>query len=93
MIAVFEKETFLNALIPAMGTVSGKNTMPATEGVHLTCTEEGICKIQTYDNEKGTRTSVACEVEKEGSCIINAQKLLQTILHTLTPSRSSSASL
>ena len=79
MIAVFEKETFLNALIPAMGTVSGKNTMPATEGVHLTCTEEGICKIQTYDNEKGTRTSVACEVEKEGSCIINAQKLLQII--------------
>ena len=79
MIAVFEKETLLNALIPAMYTVSGKNTNPATEGFHLNCLEEGICKIQTYDNEKGTRTSVECEVEKAGSCVINAQKLLQII--------------
>ena len=79
MIAVFEKEVLLNALIPAMCAVSGKNTMPATEGVHLTCTEDNICKIQTYDLEKGMRTSIECEVEKEGSCIINAQKLLQII--------------
>lgn len=79
MIAVFEKEVLLNALIPAMYTVSGKNTLPATEGVHLTCTEEGICKIQTYDLEKGIRTSIECEVEKAGSCIINAQKLLQIV--------------
>ena len=79
MIAVFEKEVLLNALIPAMYTVSGKNTMPAIEGVHLNCTEDNICHIQTYDLEKGMRTSIECEVEKEGSCIINAQKLLQIV--------------
>lgn len=79
MIAVFEKEVLLSALIPAMYTVSGKNTNPATEGFHLTCLEEGICKIETYDNEKGTRTSVECEVEKPGTCVINAQKLLQIV--------------
>lgn len=80
MIAIFEKDILLNALIPVMYTVSGKNTaIPATEGVHLTCTKENICKIQTYDHEKGMRTSIECEVEKEGSCIINAQKLLQIV--------------
>ena len=79
MIAVFEKEVLLNALIPAMYTVSGKNTMPSIEGVHLNCTDDNICHIQTYDLEKGMRTSIECEVEKEGSCIINAQKLLQII--------------
>lgn len=79
MIAIFEKEVLLNALIPSMYTVSGKNTMPATEGVHLTCYEDGKCMIQTYDLEKGMRTYIECEVEKEGSCIINAQKLLQII--------------
>lgn len=79
MIAVFDKEALISALAPAMGTVSGKNTRPETEGFHLTCTADNICKIQTFDNEKGTRTSVECEVEKEGSCIINAQKLLQII--------------
>ena len=79
MIAIFEKEILLNALIPAMYTVSGKNTLPATEGVHLRCTDENRCYIQTYDLEKGMRTSIECEVEKEGSCIINAQKLLQIV--------------
>ncbi|MBO5286869.1 MAG: DNA polymerase III subunit beta [Clostridia bacterium] len=79
MIAIFEKDVLLNALIPAMYTVAGKNTMPATEGVHLTCYEDGKCMIQTYDLEKGMRTYVECEVEKEGSCIINAQKLLQIV--------------
>lgn len=79
MIAIFEKEVLLNALIPAMYTISGKNTMPSIEGVHLTCTEDNRCKIQTYDLEKGMRTFIDCEVEKEGSCIINGQKLLQIV--------------
>ncbi len=79
MIAIFEKEILLNALIPAMYTVSGKNTMPAIEGVHLNCTEDNKCIIQSYDLEKGMRTTIDCEVEKEGSCIINAQKLLQIV--------------
>ena len=79
MIAIFEKEILLNALNPVMGTVAGKNTMPSIEGVHLTCTFDNECKIETYDLEKGMRTSIECEVEEEGSCVINAQKLLQIV--------------
>lgn len=79
MIAVFEKEVLLNALIPVMGTVAGKNTQASVEGVHLTCTFDNECKIETYDYEKGMRTSIECEVEEEGSCVINAQKLLQIV--------------
>ena len=53
--------------------------MPSIEGVHLVCTEDGRCQLQTYDLEKGMRTNIECKVEKEGSCIINAQKLLQIL--------------
>ena len=41
MIAIFNKDTLLNALIPVMYTVAGKsigrNTMASVEGVHLNC--------------------------------------------------------
>ena len=66
MIVTFEKNVLLTALIPAMYTVSGKNTMPSIEGVHLTCTDDNKCMIQTYDLEKGMRTFIDCEVEEAG---------------------------
>ena len=47
MIAIFEKDALLNALIPAMYIVSGKtNTMPTLEGVHLTCKDDNKCYIE-----------------------------------------------
>ena len=52
MIVIFDKATLLNYLTPAMYTVSGKNTMPAIEGVHLACTSDDVCKIETFDLEK-----------------------------------------
>lgn len=79
MIAVFDKNVLLNSLIPAMSTVSGKNTIPTLEGIHLKCTLDNRCAIESYDLEKGLRTFCECEVEREGSCIINAQRLLQII--------------
>ncbi|MBQ3590207.1 MAG: DNA polymerase III subunit beta [Clostridia bacterium] len=82
MIAKFDKATMLTALIPAMYTVSGKKTMPAAQGVHLTCTDDQRCMIQTCDLEnglKGIRTFIDCEVEESGSCVINAQRLLQIV--------------
>lgn len=79
MIAVFDKDILLSALIPAMYTVSGKNTMPSIEGIHLTCNYDEKCMIQSYDLEKGMRTYIDCEVEEAGVCIINAQKLLQIV--------------
>lgn len=79
MIVLFDKKTLLEALTPAMYTVSGKNTMPAIEGVHLVCTSDDVCKIETFDLEKGIKTSFKCTVIEEGNCVINAQKLLQII--------------
>lgn len=80
MIVTFDRDVLVNALIPAMHTVAGKNTMPTVEGVHLVCREdEGKCMIETYDFEKGMRTFVDCKIEKTGSCIINAQKLLMLL--------------
>ena len=49
MVVIFDKDVILNALSPAMFTVSGKNTIPTIEGVHLICTEDGSCVIETFD--------------------------------------------
>lgn len=79
MIVTFEKSVLLAALIPTMYTVGGKNTNPLIEGFHLTCTEDNRCMIQTFDQEKGMRTFIDCDVEEPGVCVINAQKLLQIV--------------
>lgn len=79
MKAIFEKSILLNAILPALGSVSGKNTIPAIEGINLNCTEDGNCIITAYDLEKGYRTEIACEVSKPGNYIINAQKLCQIV--------------
>ena len=63
MIVIFDKATLLNYLTPAMYTVSGKNTMPAIEGVHLVCTNDDVCKIETFDLEKGIKTKFKCTLK------------------------------
>ncbi|MBQ2809313.1 MAG: DNA polymerase III subunit beta [Clostridia bacterium] len=77
MVVIFDRDTLMNALTPALYTVAGKNTMATIEGVHLVCTEDGKCKIETQDLEKGFRTSIIANVEEEGDVVINANKLLQ----------------
>lgn len=77
MVVIFDRDTLMNALTPALLCVAGKNTMATIEGVHLICTEDGKCKIETQDLEKGFRTSIIANVEEEGDVIINANKLLQ----------------
>lgn len=79
MIVNFDRDTLINALIPALCSVASKNTMATIEGVHLVCTEDGKCKIETQDLEKGFRTSIVADVIEEGDVIINANKLLQII--------------
>ena len=77
MVVIFDRDTLMNALTPALYTVAGKNTMATIEGVHLVCTEDGKCKIETQDLEKGFRTSIIANVQEEGDVVINANKLLQ----------------
>ena len=79
MKAIFEKQTLLNAILPALGSVSAKNTIPAIEGININCMENGKCTITAYDLEKGYRTEIVCEVSKPGNYIINAQKLCQIV--------------
>lgn len=79
MKTIFEKSILLDAILPALGSVSGKNTIPAIEGISLNCSEEGNCVITSYDLEKGYRTEISCETVVKGHYIINAQKLCQII--------------
>ena len=74
------KSVFMNVLTPAMGTVSNKNTITSIEGVLIETVEDGLIRISTYDMNKGIRaTFVPTDIEREGSYIINAQRLFQTI--------------
>lgn len=79
MKAVFEKTTLLSAVTPALGSVSGKNTLPAIEGVNIKCEANGQCIITAYDLEKGFRCIIEAEVEIPGNYVINGQKLVQII--------------
>lgn len=79
MIVYFDKQTLLNYLTPATYTVSNRATIPSLEGFHLVCTYDNICKVETFDNEKGIKTKFECRVEEEGNCVIDAQKFLQII--------------
>ncbi len=70
----------MNVLTPAMGTVSNKNTITSIEGVLIETIEDGQVRISTYDMNKGIRaTFTPTDIEREGSFIINAQRLFQTI--------------
>ena len=74
------KSTFMNVLVPAMGTVSNKNTINSIEGVLIETLESGLVQISTYDMNKGVRSTFEpSSIEREGRFIINAQRLFQTV--------------
>lgn len=74
------KSVFMNVLTPAMSTVSNKNTIASIEGVLIETLEDGRIQISTYDMNKGIKATFnPHSVEREGSYIINAQRLYQAI--------------
>lgn len=74
------KSEFMRVLVPAMGTVSNKNTITAIEGVLIETLDNGRIQISTYDMNKGFRASIEpVEIERTGRFIINAQRLYQTV--------------
>lgn len=74
------KSVLLDNLTPAMGTVSNKNTITAIEGVLIETLDDGNVRLSTYDMNKGVRaTFTPSEIEREGRCIINAQRFYQTV--------------
>ena len=75
-----QKSEFMRVLVPAMGTVSNKNTITAIEGVLIETLDNGKIQISTYDMNKGFRASVEpVSIERTGRFIINAQRLYQTV--------------
>ena len=70
----------MRVLVPAMGTVSNKNTITAIEGVLIETLDNGRIQISTYDMNKGFRASIEpVQIERTGRFIINAQRLYQTV--------------
>ncbi|MBE6631239.1 MAG: DNA polymerase III subunit beta [Ruminococcaceae bacterium] len=78
MKVTFDRDILMQAVSSAMGTVSNKSTIASIEGI-LINTEGGNCIMSSYDLEKGIEMKVEAEVIKEGSYIINAQKLNQIV--------------
>ena len=77
---VFERQTLIEGIAPAMTSVSGKNTIPSLEGILFEAKEGEDVKISSYDMKKGVVSSIKAErVVKEGKYIIPAQRLMQIL--------------
>ncbi|MCQ2413197.1 MAG: DNA polymerase III subunit beta [Clostridia bacterium] len=75
-----DKNAFLEQLIPAMGTVSNKNTISSIEGVLIETLDDESVQISTYDMNKGVRAVIhGVTVDEPGSNIINAQRLFSVV--------------
>ncbi|MCR5262319.1 MAG: DNA polymerase III subunit beta [Clostridiales bacterium] len=70
----FLKEDLLEALEPAIGCVSSRNTNSSLSGVRITAGDGG-CEAAAYDLEKGYRSRFDATVEVPGAAVIPAQKL------------------
>lgn len=76
---VFDKTALTEALTPALGSVSNKNTLTSTEGFLIESEGDDKCVISAYDLEKGMRFTVPARVIEGGSYIIKADKLNQIV--------------
>ena len=81
MKVIFDKDTLLNALMPAASISPSHNTVTSIEGILFECLniDSGKCKLTSYDMEKGFRTYIDAKIVDEGSAIINAQNILQIV--------------
>lgn len=74
MKVIFDKSELIAAITPAMGAVSSRRDNPILECLKITATAPDMCRITTYDNEKGFHIDINAKVIKEGCCLINAQR-------------------
>ena len=75
----FNRHEFSAAMAPLMCCVSTKVTIPAAEGVLIEARYPDICTLTTFDLEKGMRITTHAQVIEDGTYIINAVKLNQTL--------------
>lgn len=75
---IFNREALTAAVLPMLGSVSGKNTIASISGILFTSGED-CCTLSAYDLEKGMQTKIPCQVSRPGSFVLGAVKLAQII--------------
>ena len=65
------KDKILKAINSVVKAVASKTTMPILEGI-LIQTNDNEIKLTTYDLEIGIEYIMDCEVEEQGSTVVNA---------------------
>ncbi len=75
---IFDRQTLTNAVLPMLGSVSGKNTIASISGI-LFHAQGDTCTLSAYDLEKGMRCVIPCDVIEEGFYVFGAQKFAQII--------------
>ena len=77
---VFNRQEIINCVTPLMCAASGsRSSIAAVEGILYEAEAPSTVTMTTYDLEKGVRTTVEANVLEGGSCVINAQKFLQSV--------------
>ena len=69
------------SIAPVCLGVAPKNTDPLLEGIYIEA-KDGTLTMCSYDREKGIRTTLEAEVEREGKIVVDAQKT-SAIIHSL----------
>ena len=76
-----DKKLLEKSITPVCFGVAPKNTDPLLEGIYIEV-KGGILTMCSYDREKGIRTTLEVDVEKEGKIVVDAQKTA-AIIHCL----------
>ena len=72
------KDNILKALNSVVKGVASKTTMPILEGI-LIQTNDNEIKLTTYDLEIGIEYTMECEIEEQGSTVVNATMFTEII--------------
>lgn len=75
----FNRHEFAATIAPLMSCVSTKVTVPAAEGILIEAKFPDELVLTAFDLEKGMRLTTHAQVLEEGTYIINALKLSQTL--------------
>ena len=72
------KDTILKAINSVVKAVASKTTMPILEGI-LIQTNDNEIKLTTYDLEMGCTHIIKCNIEEEGSTVVDIKMLNEIV--------------
>lgn len=76
-----DKKALERSILPVSYGVAPRNTDPLLEGIFLEA-KDGLLTLCSYDREKGIRTTLEADIEREGKIVVDAQKT-SAIIHSL----------